>query len=35
MILKKAIVATLVVSGMLAALAGPIPASVEAAQEQQ
>lgn len=32
---KKAIVATLVVSGMLAALAGPIPASVEAAQEQQ
>ncbi|MDU5146120.1 MAG: hypothetical protein E6230_28645 [Paenibacillus dendritiformis] len=33
--LKKAIVATLVVSGMLAALAGPIPAGAEAAQEQQ
>ncbi|CAH8768658.1 hypothetical protein [Paenibacillus dendritiformis] len=33
--LKKAIVATLVVSGMLAALAGPIPASAEAAQEKQ
>ncbi|MDU5146119.1 MAG: hypothetical protein E6230_28640 [Paenibacillus dendritiformis] len=32
---KKAIVATLVVSGMLAALAGPIPAGAEAAQEQQ
>ncbi|MBN3525012.1 hypothetical protein [Paenibacillus apiarius] len=32
---KKAIVATLVVSGMLAALAGPIPASAEAAQEKQ
>ena len=32
---KKTIVATLVVSGMLAALAGPIPAGAEAAQEQQ
>ncbi|TDL50423.1 hypothetical protein QJQ58_18575 [Paenibacillus dendritiformis] len=32
---KKAIVATLVVSAMLAALAGPIPAGAEAAQEQQ
>ena len=33
--MKKAIVATLVVSGMLAALAGPIPAGAEAAQEKQ
>ncbi|MCY9517408.1 hypothetical protein [Paenibacillus apiarius] len=33
--LKKAIVAILVVSGMLAALAGPIPAGAEAAQEKQ
>ncbi|WP_310735690.1 hypothetical protein [Paenibacillus thiaminolyticus] len=32
---KKAIAATLVVSGMLAALAGPIPAGAEAAQEKQ
>ncbi|MGG4398186.1 hypothetical protein ABEX25_28350 [Paenibacillus thiaminolyticus] len=32
---KKAIVATLVVSGMLSALAGPIPAGAEAAQEKQ
>ncbi|MFW5438842.1 hypothetical protein [Paenibacillus apiarius] len=32
---KKAIVAILVVSGMLAALAGPIPAGAEAAQEKQ
>ncbi|MDG0872385.1 hypothetical protein L5D93_07660 [Paenibacillus thiaminolyticus] len=32
---KKAVVATLVVSGMLAALAGPIPAGAEAAQEKQ
>ncbi|WCF09092.1 hypothetical protein NDS46_04075 [Paenibacillus thiaminolyticus] len=33
--MKKATVATLVVSSMLAALAGPIPAGAEAAQEQQ
>ncbi|MCM3342865.1 hypothetical protein M3650_30630 [Paenibacillus sp. MER TA 81-3] len=33
--LKKAIVATLVVSSMLTALAGPIPAGAEAAQEQK
>ncbi|MFW5434096.1 hypothetical protein [Paenibacillus apiarius] len=33
--LKKAIVATLVVSSMLAALAGPIPAGAEGAQEKQ
>ncbi|WCF09094.1 hypothetical protein NDS46_04085 [Paenibacillus thiaminolyticus] len=32
---KKAIVAILVVSGMLAALGGPIPAGAEAAQEKQ
>ncbi|NGP61334.1 hypothetical protein L3476_17315 [Paenibacillus thiaminolyticus] len=32
---KKAIVATLVVSGMLSALAGPIPAGAEAAQDKQ
>ncbi|NGP61336.1 hypothetical protein L3476_17300 [Paenibacillus thiaminolyticus] len=32
---KKAIVATLVVSGMLTALGGPIPAGAEAAQEKQ
>lgn len=33
--LKKTIVATLVVSGMLTALAGPIPAGAEAAQNKQ
>ncbi|MGG3839306.1 hypothetical protein QJQ58_16510 [Paenibacillus dendritiformis] len=33
--LKKTIVATLIASGMLAALAGPIPAGAEAAQETQ
>ncbi|WP_342353198.1 hypothetical protein [Paenibacillus dendritiformis] len=32
---KKSIVATMVVSGMLAALGGPIPAGAEAAQEKQ
>ncbi|WP_374017930.1 hypothetical protein ABU162_28225 [Paenibacillus thiaminolyticus] len=33
--LKKAIVATLVVAGMLTALAGPIPARADAAQVKQ
>ncbi|MCM3342861.1 hypothetical protein M3650_30610 [Paenibacillus sp. MER TA 81-3] len=33
--LKKAIVAILVVSGMLTALAGPIPAGAAPAQEKQ
>ncbi|CAH8769050.1 hypothetical protein [Paenibacillus dendritiformis] len=33
--LKKTIVATLIASGMLAALTGPIPAGAEAAQETQ
>ncbi|NKI23464.1 hypothetical protein HFN20_19880 [Paenibacillus dendritiformis] len=33
--LKKAIVATLIASGMLTALAGPIPAGAEAAKETQ
>lgn len=33
--MKKAIIATLVVSGMLASLGGPIPVEAAAAQEQK
>ncbi|MBE9918449.1 hypothetical protein G8C92_31175, partial [Paenibacillus donghaensis] len=32
---KKAIVASMIVSGMLVTLAGPVPAGAAAAQEQQ